>query len=221
MHTYYHDSRTQVIYLASEIGNGRNIKALALNVETTPGQQMNNWTIRMKHTSMSSYGTASLESTGWTIVYQADVPIGNTGWRTFNFSTQFPYNGKDNLLVDFSHNNSSYTTNGTCKCSTFGPTRSAYAYSDSAYSDPLNWSGTTSPAVYGSVNVPNIQLTICGKNYIGDFDEDGDVDMSDLEMFHEAWLSNDPVIDIAPPGGDGIVNMLDFAEFAVNWLEGL
>lgn len=162
MYTYYHDSRTQVIYLAGEIGSEGAITALGLDVATMPGQQMNDWTIRMQHTTMSSYSTASFESTGWTVVYQGNESIGSTGWRTFNFSTPFEYNGSDNLLVDFSHNNSSYSTYGMCKSSAPGGTRSAYACSDSVYDDPLDWSGTTSPTVSGTTSIPNVKLTICG-----------------------------------------------------------
>jgi hypothetical protein len=163
MHTFYHDNRTQVIYLASEIGEEGTITALGLDVETVPGQTMNNWTIRMKHTTMSSYSTASLDATEWTIVYQGNEPIGVTGWRMFDFSTPFEYNGTDNLLVDFSHNNTYYTSSGFCSFSVPGGTRSAYADSDSLNGDPLGWSGTTSPTVNGSSNVPNVQFTICGE----------------------------------------------------------
>jgi len=161
MYTYYHDSRTQVIYLASEIGPEGAITALDLDVATVPGQIMNNWTIRMKHTTMSSYSTASLDANGWTIVYQGNEPIGITGWRTFDFSTPFEFNGSDNLLVDFSHNNTSYSTFGMCSSSAPGGTRSAYARSDSANGDPLDWFGTTSPTVYGTTSIPNVEFTIC------------------------------------------------------------
>jgi hypothetical protein len=58
-------------------------------------------------------------------------------------------------------------------------------------------------------------------HFAGDFDTDGKVDMSDLEMLCLYWLQNKPQLDIAPPGGDGIVNFLDFAAFAANWLQGL
>ena len=160
MYTFWHDSRTQVIYLASEIGVSGTISDLALDVQTVPGQTMNNWTIRMKHTSLDSYSSASLDATDWVVVYQGDEPTGATGWRNFVLSTGFYYNGTDNLLVDFSHNNGSYTTSGMCRYSDSGINRSAYAYSDSGYGDPLTWSGTTLPSVYTSTNVPNVKLTI-------------------------------------------------------------
>jgi len=163
MHTYYHDSRTQVIYLAEEIGIPCEITALALYVETPPGQTLNYWTIRMKHTSLDSYSTYSFESTGWTpiYVYQADETISGTGWQTFVFSEPFEYNGTDNLMIDFSHNNSSYTTNGLCRYSNPGGARSVYAYTDSGNGDPLDWDGSTSPTTHSSANVPNVQLTLC------------------------------------------------------------
>ena len=162
MHTFWHDSRTQVIYLASEIGFSGVISDLALDVETVPGQTLNNWTIRMKHTSLDSYISASLDATGWVVVYQGNEPAGATGWRNFVLSTGFDYNGTDNLLVDFSHNNAIYTTDGMCRCSAAGTSRSVYGYTDSNYGDPLTWSGATAPTVYTSTNVPNVKLTICG-----------------------------------------------------------
>ncbi|MHC4110352.1 MAG: Ser-Thr-rich GPI-anchored membrane family protein, partial [Planctomycetota bacterium] len=164
MRTYYHDSRTQVIYLAGEIGIPGNIKDLALDVAIAPGQTMNNWTIRMKHTSLDNYSSPySLDATGWTTVYDENESISSTGWRTFTFETPFAYNGTDNLLVDFSHNNSSYSSNGYCMASNPGPPRSTNAYSNSVYGDPLTWSGTTPPPVTGNSSVPNVQLTICGE----------------------------------------------------------
>lgn len=158
MGTYFHDERTQVIYLASEIGKAGIIKSLALDVSTIPGQMLTNWTIRMKHTSLSSYSLApSWESSGWTVVYQANTTVRTTGWCVFNFTTPFTYNGTDNLMVDFSFNNTSYTTDGECRYTTDTSFRTLYLQTDSAYGDPLTWSGT-SPAGGRSKSVPNLVL---------------------------------------------------------------
>ncbi|MHB9068772.1 MAG: SUMF1/EgtB/PvdO family nonheme iron enzyme [Sedimentisphaerales bacterium] len=47
------------------------------------------------------------------------------------------------------------------------------------------------------------------------------VDISDLIYMAEVWLTSDQSADIAPPpGGDGIVNLLDFAVLAEHWLSG-
>lgn len=51
----------------------------------------------------------------------------------------------------------------------------------------------------------------------GDFNYDGLVDFKDLAKLSAYWLNYDPLVDIAPVGGDNIVNFLDFAKFAENW----
>lgn len=55
------------------------------------------------------------------------------------------------------------------------------------------------------------------KTYRGDFDFDRRVGLSDLQMMAEGWLNGEPVLDIAPDGGDGIINLLDIALFAEQW----
>ncbi len=160
-HTFYHDARTQVIYLASEIDTPGMISSLSLDVSYTPilGLIMNNWTIRMKHTALSSYTSGSWESAGWTTVYQNNQNISSTGWVKFVFSTMFNYNGSDNLMIDFSFNNSSFSSSGECKYSNQAVNRSVYHATDSGYGDPLTWTGTT-PNPYMSTKVPNIKLEI-------------------------------------------------------------
>ena len=160
--TFYEDARTQSIYLAGEIGGAGQINSLALDVATVPGQTMLNWTIRMKHipSSFSSYGASpSWEGSGWTTVYQADEVIAGTGWKTFQFDTPFAYNGTDNLMIDFSFNNSSWSDDGYCRYSTTAGARSAYFRTDSYYGDPLSWLGTD-PPVSTIARVPNITLSI-------------------------------------------------------------
>ena len=50
-----------------------------------------------------------------------------------------------------------------------------------------------------------------------DFDGDTVVDFRDLKMLSDNWLTGEPSADIAPAGGDGVVNLLDFAELAKVW----
>ncbi|MCE5268513.1 MAG: M36 family metallopeptidase [Planctomycetaceae bacterium] len=159
LRTSYHDCRTQVIYLASDIGGPGVISSLALNVASVPGQVMNNWTIRIKPTTLSSYSTYAWEGSDWTTVYQANQTISATGWTTFAFSTPFVYDGTSNLMVDFSINNSSSTSSGSVTYTAATQTRSLYYYTNSGYGDPLTWSGT-SPTPYTSTCVPNMRLAI-------------------------------------------------------------
>ncbi len=228
MRTSYHDSRTQVIYLSSEIGDAKNITDLALDVVTVPALPLNNWTIRMKHTSMSSYGTFDIfQTTGWTTVFRGTVTVTSEGWCNFHFTTPFSYNGSSNLMVDFSHESSTWASPpGECSVSPMGAERVVMAYADSTYGDPLNWSNSFFPAdCYGSEGVPNIQLqgSIEGTPIEGDFSVDCRVGAPDLAMLADAWLSDtgettwDSVYDISPIK-DGRVNYKDFAAFVDKWL---
>jgi immune inhibitor A len=158
--TSYRVARTQVIYHASEIGDARTIIALDLHVITCPAQTLKNWTIRMKHTSLSTYpASPAWEGTGWTTAYQSDESVSATGWVRFTFSTPFAFNGADNLMIDFSYNNTSSSTDGQCHSTTTGSTRTIFCGTTSRYGNPLNWSGTSSPKPNGSTSVPDIRLT--------------------------------------------------------------
>jgi hypothetical protein len=54
----------------------------------------------------------------------------------------------------------------------------------------------------------------------GDFEPDADVDLDDLTVLANQWLSSgdDLAADIHPSEGDGTVNFADFAEFARYWM---
>lgn len=64
---------------------------------------------------------------------------------------------------------------------------------------------------------------VCEPTFIGDFDEDCDVDMADFAMLALAWLTKpgdakwNPAYDISNPN-DGIIDMLDLDAFIDNWL---
>lgn len=52
----------------------------------------------------------------------------------------------------------------------------------------------------------------------GDFNEDGRVNLPDFATLAQAWLSNTSLCDIAPDGGDCIVDLLDLNIIAEGWL---
>jgi len=226
--TLYHDHRSQIIYLQSEIGDAKTITDLAINIYTAPGQTMNNWTIRMKHTTMSEYiGYPEFEptGTGWTIVYQNNESPTPTGWRNFSFQTPFEYNGTDNLLIDFSFNNNSYSSEGDCFVSNTGATRVVMASSDSAHGDPLDWEEYYSPGVSTSTGIPNLKLIseISAEPVTGDFGLNCKVDMPDFAIFALAWLTSDGQggynddCDISDVNDDTI-DIQDLKVLGENWL---
>lgn len=202
--TVRHDARTQVIYLASEIGGAGGIPWLALDVAALPDGGMDNFTIRLKHTALSTYSVASWEGpgSGWTVVYQNNETISLTGWHYFAFSSSFPYNGIDNLLVDFSFNKSaSAFWNGNCLYSIPGGNRSIYYRINSSYGDPLDWTGTSNPMPLVTNIVPNIKINL---DLSSDSDGDGMVD---------AWEDQYACVDtlvgdsLENPDGDAFSNL--------------
>ena len=156
--TFSHDARCQAIYLAAELGGAKPLTALALEVTGVPGQTLNNWTIRMKHTALASFTTPNWESTGWTVVYQNDETLQGTGWVNFAFSAPFNYNGTSHLMIDFSFKNTSYTYDGECRASVTSQPRSLQGSSDSAWGDPLAWTGANNPPPLVDNQIPNIKL---------------------------------------------------------------
>ncbi len=56
--------------------------------------------------------------------------------------------------------------------------------------------------------------------YLGDFNLDRRISLSDLQILAEGWLNDEPVLDVAPEGGDGVVNLFDFSVLFKNWLYG-
>lgn len=159
MGTFFHDARTQIIYRSDEIGTAGKINALALNVTIAPGQTLSNWTIRLKHTPLANYSRRAWEDGGWTIVYRHHEAIQGVGWVTFFFDQPFDYNGVDNLLVDLSFDNSTYSSDGLCAAFTAAASRSLTFQTDSAFGNPLDWSGSA-PLPELSRRVPQARFTI-------------------------------------------------------------
>ena len=62
--------------------------------------------------------------------------------------------------------------------------------------------------VYAALNYCNVEADITG---------DCAVNLEDLITLAAYWLQDEPLIDIAPVGGDHIINNLDFAKIAENW----
>jgi len=151
--TYYHDARTQILYLSQEIGGPMTIRKIAFYVVQTPGQVMNNFTVRMKHTTLSSYASGYFDNSGYTICFSGNLEVATTGWVEIPLDVPFSYNGSDNLIIDVSFDNSYWSSAGRCYASYVGSYRSIYQRSDSGLGNPLNWS-------YGSLHnyVPNIRL---------------------------------------------------------------
>jgi uncharacterized repeat protein (TIGR01451 family) len=159
--TYFEDARCQSIYLASELGEARRLTSLSLRVAQLPLRAMSNWVIRLKHTPLNSYVTPAFENSEWTVVHQSVLTVSETNWVTMTFTTPFNYNGVDNLMVDFSYDDTFYTfPDGMITATEFPGTRTAYARCDSCNGDPKQW--TTFPGPSGISLVPDVRFGSVG-----------------------------------------------------------
>ena len=157
LNTYSHDSRTQIIYSAAEMGGAARIASIAFNIDTASAEPLTNFTIRLKHTTLANYsGAVAWETAGWTTVYRGSPTVPGRGWMVFAFSTPFEYNGTSNLLVDYSMDRATTRSVYTYVVGTDTSTPSViFATSNSTNGDPLTWAGTTPypNQYYGRPNV--------------------------------------------------------------------
>jgi len=97
---------------------------------------------------------------------------------------------------------------------------------DNGYGEPLTdeqmkqqasftgWDFTTIWAICEGTNYPRLRWQI---PLTGDFVCPDGVDFDDFAVFANQWLLKKLPADVAPGGGDGIVNFIDYAVFADGW----
>ena len=114
--TYYDDSRTAMLYTATELINtgfttpGSILKMGFVIADTVNSpQQMNDFTIKMQNYSGNSIN--SFIETGWTVVYQGTYTVTTPGVDYLNLSTPFYWDGTNNLLIEVCYDNSTWTAN--------------------------------------------------------------------------------------------------------------
>jgi hypothetical protein len=112
-YTYYMDSRTDLLYTASEIQTaggvpGSLITKIGFNVLSASSLTMNGFKIKMQQTTNSSI--SNFTSTGWTTVYDGTYTVSGTGTQMISLQNSFLWNGTSNLLIEICYNNSTWTT---------------------------------------------------------------------------------------------------------------
>ena len=115
-YTLYEDSRTQMLFTASEIiaggGAAGLIQKFGLTILTVGSPAMSNFSIKMQTITASTISTWT--ETGWTTVYTspAYTPPG-TGLQYIDLATQYAWNGTGNLLVEVCFDNAAWSGNST------------------------------------------------------------------------------------------------------------
>ena len=128
-YSYYSNSYSQQIYLASEMNGASNLNSVSFNMSTC-NQPNRYWKIYLMHTTLSS--TSSwLDASASQMVFHDSVTL-HSGWNTFNFSTPFAYNGTDNLVLIVIDSSSTSGSYNYYRYTTTSPDyRARYYYSNS------------------------------------------------------------------------------------------
>jgi hypothetical protein len=160
-YTFYMDSRTDMLYLGSEIYFGASlIQHIGFNVISAAPQVMNGFMIKMKNTTDTSI--SGFTSTGWTTVYSGTYSVPGTGWRWINLQTPFVYNGT-NLLIEICFDNTTYTSNTTV-ASHVAAGRIYHYHTDGS-------TGCTMTGTNSATSRPNI----CGLTYLNPINQNNKV----------------------------------------------
>jgi len=155
-YTFYMDSRTDMLYLASELGlsEGGYIQKIGFDVINAESQVMNGFKVKMLNTTASS--VSSFTNSGWTTVYDGSYSVPGTGMQYIQLQNPFYYEQGKNILIEICYNNSSYTSNTTVK-GTSATGRNVHAHSDLSSGDgcvQINTPGST------YTTLPNICIVI-------------------------------------------------------------
>ncbi|MBN1632752.1 MAG: T9SS type A sorting domain-containing protein [Ignavibacteria bacterium] len=155
-YTFYMDSRTDMLYLGSEINvpSGGYIQKIGFNVISAASQTMNGFMVKMQNTTATSI--TGFTSTGWTTAYSGTYTVTGTGWQYIQLQTPFHYEGDKNLLIEICFNNSSYTSNTTVNGSA-ATNRNKHQHSDLSSGDGCVQ--LTSPST-SYTTLPNISLIL-------------------------------------------------------------
>ncbi|WP_375560967.1 BspA family leucine-rich repeat surface protein [Bernardetia sp. OM2101] len=153
--TYYHDSKKQFLIHSSELTStlGKyTLSRIGFDV-TTPNpdnQVMNNLTIKIKPTTLTSLTASVYETGNFTTVYSG-THVGVAGLNWFDFIAPFDWFSTENLIVEICFNNTSYTENSAVRVSTtpFTSTVSRIEDNDAGcdFSNP-DENDTTRPNIY-------------------------------------------------------------------------
>jgi len=101
---YYGYSYSQSIYTAAEINASGQITGLSWYYGGPAGNNIpnsQNLKIFLGHTTKTTFGSGSdwEPATSLTEVYAGGIVVNGPGWAYITFTTPFPYNGTDNLVV--------------------------------------------------------------------------------------------------------------------------
>ncbi|MEO8376390.1 MAG: PKD domain-containing protein [Candidatus Sumerlaeota bacterium] len=156
-------SNTQVLIPQSEIGPAgliSQIRFYALPGAPNPTRTL---TVRIKHTTSTSLGLTSLESTGWTVAYSGSFPtIAADHTLTINCTDIFSYDGAQNLMLSFLDDNTALDFGNYYETFETGSNRLVMGRSNSSTPPSSSWSGSVPSSRLVRTQIPKMRLRLAG-----------------------------------------------------------
>ncbi|MGB0391445.1 MAG: LamG-like jellyroll fold domain-containing protein [Salibacteraceae bacterium] len=141
------NGRSQFVWTASELTaaglTSGNITGIELDVSQL-GSDIDNFEIKMGHTSLNGLSSGLFVSSGLSQVYKQRTIFSSTGLVDLQFPTSFNWNGTDNLIIEFSFDSKGVGTvlNGENKANNVG-------LSNSGTNSYLQFSGNQNTVTLG------------------------------------------------------------------------
>jgi len=117
--TYYEDNRTQMLLTASQLTQmgalaNDELQEIGFYPTQASGRAMENVRFYIAHTSATSLSTFTSYSSLTNVFGPTNVPIYSplNQYHPHTLTTNFTWNGTDNILFDFSRDNSAWTDGG-------------------------------------------------------------------------------------------------------------
>ena len=149
------DSRTQIIYTASELhaagSYGGAISKIAFNVSYISHHTMNGLTIKIQEVGQGAL--SSFINTGWTTIFSSNYALENLGWNSFTLTSPFHWNGISNLLIQICYDNDAQNFSTSVKSTIESNNKVWIAFQGYG-------SGCTLTNGFGLANRPNLKFTI-------------------------------------------------------------
>jgi len=125
-HAQFIITKSELVAAGYNAGNNV-IKSLSFFVNTASAQSLNAFTIKIAHTSVSSFaGSGFLSTSSAATVYYSNYLTAASAWNKHAFTSLFTYNGNDNLLIDVTWSNSSSSASSQVKCTAGSSYQSLY-----------------------------------------------------------------------------------------------
>ncbi|MCE9538007.1 MAG: T9SS type A sorting domain-containing protein, partial [Bacteroidetes bacterium] len=172
-------------------------------------QTMNAFTIRIGHTTASSFSSSSFLNTTMTTVYSGSKVV-TTGWNTHTFTTPFTYNGTGNLLIDICWNNTSFTSNSNVRCTNTSTYQTNYKKTNVANGGVCG--NTTGTRSYGR---PNMKLIFSGALMVKSLEEQTEETQEPIQEAAKMNVYPNPTESLATIYFDGVLEKAQIKVFDI------